>query len=346
MLGARLKTARHAAGLSLRDLAPRVGVSAMALSKYEREEMTPSSTVLIRLSNVLERRLDYFMRPARVAVSEPQYRRRASMSKKDEAKVRAQVEEWVDRYIALEHLVGDTPEFSLEGIDRSVASVDESEGIAEKLREAWSLGFDPIENMADVLEFRGIRVGSIEGSPKFDALTFLINDNVPVIAVKQGVTGDRERFSMAHELGHLVLDPGPDVDAEAAATRFAEAFLVPRSMVLLELGPPRHTLSLRELSFLKCKYGLSMRAWIYRASHVGIIDAAAARRLHMQFAHNRWTVKEPGDQVAFDEPRRLRSLAMRALAEGVVSRERAEELYGADLPDLNALPEDAAGVCC
>lgn len=346
MVGSRLKTARQAAGYSLRDLAERVGVSAMALSKYERDEMTPSSRVLIKLTEVLKRRLDYFLRPAQVVVSEPQYRRRATMRKKDEASVRAQVEELVDRCLALEYLVGDAPEFSVKDVDCHITSIEDAERVAEDLREAWNLGFDPIENMADVLELRGIRVGGIEGSPKFDALTFLINGDVPVIAVKRGVPGDRERFSMAHELGHLVLEPAHGIDAEKAATRFAEAFLVPRSTVLLELGPPRHSLSLRELSGLKCKYGLSMRAWIFRASHAGIIDAAAARRLHMEFSRRGWNVKEPGDVVAFDEPLRLRSLAMRALAEGIISSERAEELYGSPLPDLDTLPESLGGVCC
>lgn len=346
MIGSRLKTARKAAGLSLRDLAEQVGVSAMALSKYERDEMTPSSAVMVGLTHALERRLDYFMRPAQVAVTEPQYRRRASMSKKDEAAIRAQVEEWVDRYLALEYLVGDTPEFNLHGVDGSIATLDDAERVAEQLRRAWNLGFDPIENLADVLELRGVRVGCVHGSSKFDALTFLINGSVPVIVVKQGVTGDRERFSMAHELGHLVLQPGPDVDPEDAATRFAEAFLAPLEMVTLELGPPRQTLSLRELSVLKCKYGLSMRAWIYRASHAGIIDARTTRQLHVLFSKNRWNITEPGEQVVFDEPRRLRSLAMRAVAEGVVTNERAEELYGAALPDLNSVDNCAIRALC
>ena len=318
----------------------------MALSKYERDEMTPSSAVIVRLTVALQRRLDYFLRPAQVVISEPTYRRRATMSKKDEAAVRAQVEEWVDRYLALEYLVGDSPEFSLEGVDGAIATVDDAERVAEELREAWNLGFDPIENLADVLELRGVRVGCIDGSPKFDALTFLINDNVPVIVVKRGVAGDRERFSMAHELGHLALHPDRNVDAEVAATRFAEAFLAPRAMVLLELGPPRQTLSLPELQALKCKYGLSMRAWIYRASHVGIIDARTTRRLHVLFSKRGWNKAEPGFQVAFDEPRRLRSLALRAVAEAIVSTERAEELCGEALPDLDNVDDCLVGAVC
>ncbi len=346
MVGARLKTARKAAGLSLRDLAEKVGVSAMALSKYERDEMTPSSAVMIRLTNALERRLEYFMRPTHVAVTEPKYRRRASMSKRDEAAIRAQVEELVDRYLALEYLVDDTPEFTLEAVEGSIETLEDAERVAEQLRRAWDLGFDPIENLADVLELHGVRVGCVDGSSKFDALTFLVDGNAPIIIVKRGVSGDRERFSLAHELGHLVLEPGPDVDPEAAATRFAGAFLAPREMVKLELGPPRQNLSLRELSVLKCKYGLSMRAWVFRASQTGIIGTRATRELHMVFSKRGWNKSEPGDQVAFDEPQRLRSLAMRAVAEGVVSFERAEELYGAPLPDLDSVGDCAIGALC
>ena len=63
MLGARLHQARKANGLSLRALAEKVGVSAMMLSKYEREESTPSSSVLIELSKALGVRAEYFFVP-------------------------------------------------------------------------------------------------------------------------------------------------------------------------------------------------------------------------------------------------------------------------------------------
>jgi len=344
MIGKRLKTARRASGLSQRALAEAVGVSAMAISKYERDEMTPGSSVLSRLSVALEQRLNYFLRPAQVTVSAPAYRRRASMNKKEEAGVRAQVEEWIDRYLALEDLVGPAPELLVDGVRRSISASEEAERVAEELREVWQLGLDPIEDLVDVLEARGIRIGAIGGSPRFDALTFWIDDVVPVVALKRGVPGDRARFSLAHELGHLVLRPEPGVDEDEAANRFAGAFLVPRSAAILELGKKRHGLSLWELSVLKCRYGLSMKAWVHRAADLKIIGRAAARGLYLQLAP--YKTEEPGEQLPFDEPQRLLRLAMRAVTEGIVSSERAEQLYGGPLPDRNDVLKSAAGARC
>ena len=266
------------------------------------------------------------------------------MKKREEAGVRAQVEEWVDRYLALEDLVGRAPDFRVDGVERSISASEQVERVAGELRELWQLGLDPIENLVEVLEAHGIRIGAIGGSPGFDALTFWIDDGVPVVALRRGVPGDRARFSLAHELGHLVLRPGPDVNEDNAASRFAGAFLVPKSAALLELGKKRHSLSLWELSVLKGRYGLSMKAWVHRAADLSIISRAAARGLYMQLAP--YKTEEPGDQLPFDEPQRLLRLAMRAVSEGFVSSERAEQLYGAPLPDPNDVLKNAAGALC
>ena len=56
MNGERIKLARKRAGLSLRALAHKMNdaVTAQAIGKYERNEMTPSSEVLIKLTEVLD----------------------------------------------------------------------------------------------------------------------------------------------------------------------------------------------------------------------------------------------------------------------------------------------------
>ncbi|WP_422650797.1 hypothetical protein OJJOAM_003891 [Cupriavidus sp. H18C1] len=55
MIGNRLKRAREALGLSLRDLEAAIEglVSAQAIGKYERDEMMPSSTVLLAMAKAL-----------------------------------------------------------------------------------------------------------------------------------------------------------------------------------------------------------------------------------------------------------------------------------------------------
>ena len=83
-IGERLKMARHTAGLSQRALAEATGVSAMAISKYERGLDLPSSGVLIRLAKALGLKVEYFLRPVTITLSAPAYRRRASLPRKQE----------------------------------------------------------------------------------------------------------------------------------------------------------------------------------------------------------------------------------------------------------------------
>jgi Zn-dependent peptidase ImmA (M78 family)/DNA-binding XRE family transcriptional regulator len=331
-IGERLKIARHAAGLSQRDLAKVAGISAMAISKYERDLDTPSSGVLLRLARALGVKTEYFLRPVTVTVSAPAYRRRTSLPRKQERAIVAQIQEWLERYLDVESFFGGPPAFELPpDIDRHATSLNEIERVAIELRQGWELGMASIESLVEVLEDRGIKVGLIEGHKDFDSLTFWVNGAIPVIVVKRGVPGDRQRFNLAHELGHLVLELAEGVDEEAAAYRFAGAFLVPEPVARFELGDRRQTLDLHELHLLKHKYGLSMQAWIYRAKNLGILSASAATRLFREFRQQGWHREEPGDQIPPEEPERMKRLVLRALAEDLVSRSRVAELLSMPL---------------
>jgi Zn-dependent peptidase ImmA (M78 family)/DNA-binding XRE family transcriptional regulator len=331
-IGERLKIARHAARLSQRDLAEAAEVSAMAISKYERDLDMPSSGVLIRLARALDVKTEYFLRPVTVTVSAPAYRRRTSLPRKQEQAITAQIQEWLERYLDVESFFGGPPEFELPpDLDRRVTSLDEVERVAIELREGWDLGLAPIESLVEVLEDHGIKVGLIEGHQDFDSLTFWVDDTIPVIVVKRSVPGDRQRFNLAHELGHLVLEITEGVDEEAAAYRFAGAFLVPEPVARFELGDRRQTLSLHELHLLKHKYGLSMQAWIYRAKNLGVLSEPAATQLFREFRQQGWHREEPGDQIPPEEPERMKRLVLRAMAEDLISKSRVAELLGMPL---------------
>lgn len=56
----RIKLARKANGLSLRQIAQKVGVSGNMIAKYEKNSM-PSSDVLIKLSHALKINMNYFL---------------------------------------------------------------------------------------------------------------------------------------------------------------------------------------------------------------------------------------------------------------------------------------------
>lgn len=204
--------------------------------------------------------------------------------------------------------------------------------MAEELRKAWDLGSDPIENLVETLEDKYIRVVLIEADPEFDASLVWGNGNIPVIVANKALPGDRQRLSICHELGHLILESGPEVDLERAAMRFAGAFLVPANVVRRELGEKRRNISVHELHLLKHKYGLSMQAWLFRAKELGILSFADAQRIFKGFRARGWHKEEPGEQVPSESSTRFERMVWRALGEGILSMARAGELL--DLPPV------------
>jgi len=152
--------------------------------------------------------------------------------------------------------------------------------------------------------------------------------------VNRTFPGDRQRFSLAHELGHLMLEPRRGVDEEKAANRFAGAFLVPTAVVRYELGEGRHALDPYELYLLKHKFGLSMLSWVRRAEDLGIVSGSAAHGLYKLFSSRGWRRREPGDQLPAEEPTRMKRLVMKSLVEGLISESRAAELVGNPLREF------------
>ena len=344
-IGDRLKIARRMAGLSLRDLSAEADVSAMAISKYENGQDVPGSAVLIRLSRALGVRVEYLLRPATVAITAgPLYRRRASLPVKEQEQIMAKTQEWIERRLDAESLFGAAPHFTLpEQIDRCVARLSDVERIAIDLRQAWDLGVDSIENLIEVLEERGIWVCQLAAHQDFDALTLWANDTIPVIVVKEGVPGDRQRFNLAHELSHLIMDLADGVDENQAANRFAGAFLVPRPTALREIGNSRHVLAPMELHLLKHKYGISMQAWVHRAADLGVISPSAMRVMFQQFSRVGWRMTEPGDPIPAESSDRLGRLVLRAVAEDVISPARASELLGMPLSSYQQMEAERHG---
>jgi len=336
-IGERLKSARNASGLSMRELAEKVGISAQAISKYERGINVPSSDILIHLARALGKKVEYFFRPIEIKLSVPQYRKLKSMPKKSEISMLGQVQDWLERYFELEQLLPPEriPRFKIpQNLNTRIDKIDDVERLAVDLRYAWQLGLDPIENLIELLEDKGIKVGWVKGEAKFDACILLANDKLPVVVVKKDLPGDRQRFNLAHELGHLIMQVNSVLDEEKVAHRFAGAFLVPAPIVQYELGSKRRNINLFELHLLKHKYGLSMQAWVYRAKDLGIISPAIATQIFRKFRVNRWHIKEPGDQLPPETPTRFKRLILQTLQEEIISENRASELLGKPISKL------------
>lgn len=336
MIGARIRQARLAAGFALRELAARCGVSAMAISKYERGAISPSSEVLLALSKALGVRIEYFFREHAVALKEVAYRKHADLPEKGKRRILADALDQLERWLALEEFIPThwSIEFQMpSGLPARIESLDQIEAAASAVRATWKLGNSAIPDLIDTLELHGIKVftTAIDGGEKFDGLSANANGK-PVIIVAGGghSPGDRQRFTLAHELGHLVLRGrlARAVDEEKACHRFAGAFLVPKDSMLRLLGRERTWIEPRELQLLKEEWGLSMAGLMLRARDLAILSRATASQLWKLFEANGWDRREPDPQYDREKSRGFEQLVYRALAEDRIGESKAAELLG------------------
>lgn len=350
-LGSRLRAARAAAGLSLRELSDRVPVSHTAIANYEKDADVPSSAVLIALADATGVDMGFLFRSSNVELGSPAWRKRKALTKTEEQSILAKTQDVLERYFEVEHLLGSEPgAFRVDLALSPVTSVEDAERVAEELRTGWQLGLDPIDDVTELLESRGIRIVYVEASDAFDGCTLVANGSIPVVVINSRFPGDRRRLSLAHELAHVVMDVRDDVDLERAAQRFAGAFLFPAQMVLEELGSHRSNLDIYELHLLKHRWGLSMQSIVFRAQQTGVIGESRAKSLFFLFGKKGWKRREPGDPYPEEEPRRFQRLVMKALAEDAVSRSKASELLGMPFEDFRrsvtaAHGADLVGLC-
>ena len=343
MLSERLHQARLANGLSLRALAEEVGVSAMMLSKYERAESVPSSDVLLALSDALGVRTEYFFRTTAIDLERIEHRNkhRWKLPKIAETKVLADVRDQLERWSALDTVIPApwSVPFSLpEDLPNRISDLNQIEAVADRVRDHWHLGLNPIPDFIDTLEAHGIKVFTTRfDDPRFEGMSARANHHHVVVVGRQW-PGDRQRFTLAHELGHLVLDErlADDIDKEKAADRFGGSFLVPSAKVVEALGARRSSLEVYELYLLKQEFGLSIGGWSYRALDTGVIAKATHSTFWRMLVSKGWNKTEPGDQFPSETPRLFEQTVYRALSEDLISESKAAELLSISVRELAA----------
>jgi len=296
------------------------------LSKYECGGSSPPASLLVPLGSVLSVPSDFFLAEPTTTVEWRAFRKLSRLGKKQQERVQALAQRVVERQVWLQEKLYPQARASLPKV--TVATGEQAEEAAARVRKRWRLGDAPLESVTRTLEDNNCIVVEFPGQDGFHGLSGWANDAYPVTVTSSDASNDRRRFNLAHEIGHLIMrcDGVDEKQEERLAHRFAAALIVPQKSVYNELGQRRRHLSMQELALLKQKHGLSMQAWLFRALDLGVITPGHFKALFRQFSSHGWRRQEPVDYVGDETPLRLRQLTHRALAEGVITAGEAEEI--------------------
>jgi len=339
--GKRLKSARKMAGLSLASLAERTGnmITRQAINKYEKGLMNPSSEVLLALSSALEIKPDYFFKDPNVSLLNMEFRKKSKLSVKESESIKHRTLDFLERYIEIEDILQDQAIFINPIPDdlRIVTSYECVEIAADKLRESWVLGVAPLYNLVELVEDQGVRIYEIETSDEFDGISAWVDDT-PVIAVNLKNNLVRRRFTIAHELGHILLEFEDEQDnrgREKLCHAFAGAFLLPRHVIFSELGGERRSkIAVLELEKIKEIYGISIQAIMIRIYKLGIVSDSTYRRFWVMVNVRGWKKNEPGVYHGKERASRFKQLVYRAVAEEIITFSKAADFLNVPLSNF------------
>ncbi|MEX2464181.1 MAG: XRE family transcriptional regulator [Balneolaceae bacterium] len=330
----RIKHARLMRGLSLQALSDKMDnkVSKQALHKYEKSTVEPDLDMVQDIAEALDLKPDYFYREVSVEIKDIAFRKLTSLTKKEQNRIIETVRDYLSRYLELEQIIGKQPSVKnpLKGFN--INSKEDVEKAAQTLREVWILGTVPLYNILELLEDHGIKVIELEGDDSIEGFSTWVNESIPVIGLnsKKRESLDRYRFTVLHELAHLLLDleKFSSKEQEKLCYYFSGAMLLPLSSIEHELGLKRKKISLEELKAIKKQYGISMQAIVYRLRELKIISEATYRNFSQFMVKSGHRQDESGLAVYNGEEEALRfdQLLGHALAEQFITVSKAAAL--------------------
>ena len=182
---------------------------------------------------------------------------------------------------------------------------DTVQDVAAKVRRYWQLPNGPIKNLVSVAEHAGIIISFSDFyGAAVSGVTLAAPGMPPLVLLNRSHLADRLRFTLAHEMGHLVMHPMPTATMEKEADAFASALLLPPDDMRQLFHKRRITLEL--LAQLKPIWRVSMAALVIAARQVGAVTANQERYLWQQISARGWRKREPAHlDSAIEQPQVL-----------------------------------------
>ncbi len=279
--------------LTSKALAELVGVTPVQITRIERGDNIPKKETIEKIATALKYPKDFFFGNDldELDKGSASFRSMVAMTAKERDAALAAG--------SLAYLLSDwvSERFELPEPDLLDLGQESEPAVAARiLRQHWYLGEQPIGNMVQLLESKGLRVYSLsENTKNVDAFSCW-RKNVPFIFLNTFKTAEHSRFDAAHELGHLVLHkhggPKQGRQVEIEANDFASSFLMPEADILAKI--PCIT-SIDQLIYAKKRWRVSVMALTYRLRKLGIISKRNYRTLCIQLSSYGYRTKEPNE---------------------------------------------------
>lgn len=288
-----LKLAREYRGYTQSELSAEMRMAQGTISKIEKGILVFDEEIALNAADILELPIRFFEDEEVIIPIEGEYRRKLSGS------VREFNSNVAKMTISERHLLKlidaiDVPHSNLPTWD---VTYDGSPSMcAKSLRKKWRLDRGRISNITELVEANGVIIIplSLESMDGFSTFT---KNGLPLIFVNRNIPADRYRFTIAHEIGHLIMHIPfvipEDSDTEAETNEFASEFLMPEH----EIKPQLIGLNFSMLLNLKRYWKVSMQSIIYRAKTLGVLTVNQQKYLWSQIGSAGYKKSEP---VVFD----------------------------------------------
>lgn len=294
--------AREARGYTQIELAELLGIVQGTLSKIEKGIQSPSEEFMTSISSKLNYPRSFFEQNDKVYTPDLIYYRKRMTAPRKQI-LRAEATMNVIR-MNLDRLLKsvDIPDVNL--VNWNVEEDGSPDDAAIFLRQKWNLPKGRIDNLTKHVESNGIIIiGTELGVDKMDGISMFTTSNQPIIFINANMPGDRQRLTLAHELGHLVLHLGKKIgnerDEEKEAMHFAGELLMPKSEFVSRFEP----LDFNSLANQKLYWLVSMGAILVRSKHLGLITDNQYQYLWKQMAIKGYKTKEPYElNIAKERP--------------------------------------------
>jgi Zn-dependent peptidase ImmA (M78 family)/transcriptional regulator with XRE-family HTH domain len=289
-----LQLARQFRGVSQIALAKATGITQGYLSKIENGLIEPGEDTLEILSRVLSFPQVHFFNQDRVyglPISVHAYRKKASVPQKTLDSVQAEMNLRMMHYRKLLRSVDISKEYELPYLDIEQYGGD-AEEIASLVRRTWMMPNGPVKNLIDFVERAGVLIFVCDfPDGKVDGVTMAVKGMPPCIFLSKNQPADRMRFSLAHELGHLIMHRQPSPSMEDEANKFAAAFLMPSKDIYYDLKYA----SIKSLAALKPVWKVSIAALLYRSITIGAITKSQGDYMWRQLSSMGFRLREPSE---------------------------------------------------